>query len=185
MGRANDYSAFSVMNRYGEDLAYFRGKINPSKYANLLMHTGKRFNNALIAPESNDIGLAVTSKIQDHGYPNLYYAKKLLKKKGKSKPEVEDIPGWYTTTSTRPIIIDELEEDIRFDQVNICNKFFVDESYTFIFDSRNRPVAMGKDKANDDNIYDDDAVYTDDCIMAEAITNYIRKGKKNLVTNPI
>lgn len=185
IGRANDYSAFSVMNRYGEELAYFRGKINPSKYANLLMHTGKRFNNALIAPESNDIGLAVTSKIQDHGYPNLYYAKKLLKKKGKSKPEVEDIPGWYTTTSTRPIIIDELEEDIRFDQVNICNKFFVDESYTFIFDSRNRPVAMGKDKANDDNIYDDDAVYTDDCIMAEAITNYIRKGKKNLVTNPI
>ena len=185
IGRANDYSAFSVMNQYGEELAYFRGKINPSKYANLLMHTGKRFNNALIAPESNDIGLAVTSKIQDHGYPNLYYAKKLLKKKGKSKPEVEDIPGWYTTTSTRPIIIDELEEDIRFDQVNICNKFFVDESYTFIFDSRNRPVAMGKDKANDDNIYDDDAVYTDDCIMAEAITNYIRKGKKNLVTNPI
>lgn len=185
IGRANDYSAFSVMNRYGEELAYFRGKINPSKYANLLMHTGKRFNNALIAPESNDIGLAVTSKIQDHGYPNLYYAKKLLKKKGKSKPEVEDIPGWYTTTSTRPIIIDELEEDIRFDQVNICNKFFVDESYTFIFDSRNRPVAMGKDKANDDNIYDGDAVYTDDCIMAEAITNYIRKGKKNLVTNPI
>lgn len=185
IGRANDYSAFSVMNRYGEELAYFRGKINPSKYANLLMHTGKRFNNALIAPESNDIGLAVTSKIQDYGYPNLYYAKKLLKKKGKSKPEVEDIPGWYTTTSTRPIIIDELEEDIRFDQVNICNKFFVDESYTFIFDSRNRPVAMGKDKANDDNIYDDDAVYTDDCIMAEAITNYIRKGKKNLVTNPI
>lgn len=185
IGRANDYSAFSVMNRYGEELAYFRGKINPSKYANLLMHTGKRFNNALIAPESNDIGLAVTSKIQDHGYPNLYYAKKLLKKKGKSKPEVEDIPGWYTTTSTRPIIIDELEEDIRFDQVNICNKFFVDESYTFIFDSRNRPVAMGKDKANDDSIYDDDAVYTDDCIMAEAITNYIRKGKKNLVTNPI
>lgn len=185
IGRANDYSAFSVMNRYGEELAYFRGKINPSKYANLLMHTGKRFNNALIAPESNDIGLAVTSKIQDHGYPNLYYAKKLLKKKGKSKPEVEDIPGWYTTTSTRPIIIDELEEDIRFDQVNICNKFFVDESYTFIFDSRNRPVAMGKDRANDDNIYDDDAVYTDDCIMAEAITNYIRKGKKNLVTNPI
>lgn len=185
IGRANDYSAFSVMNRYGEELAYFRGKINPSKYANLLMHTGKRFNNALIAPESNDIGLAVTSKIQDHGYPNLYYAKKLLKKKGKSKPEVEDIPGWYTTTSTRPIIIDELEEDIRFDQVNICNKFFVDESYTFIFDSRNRPVAMGKDKANDDNTYDDDAVYTDDCIMAEAITNYIRKGKKNLVTNPI
>ena len=73
------------MNRHGEELAYFRGKINPSKYANLLMHTGKRFNNALIAPESNDIGLAVTSKIQDHGYPNLYYAKKLLKKKGKSK----------------------------------------------------------------------------------------------------
>lgn len=185
IGRANDYSGFSVMNKQGEELAFFRGKINPSKYATLLMKTGKRFNTALIAPESNDIGLAVTSKIQDHGYPNLYYAKKLLKKKGKSRPEAEDIPGWYTTTSTRPIIIDELEEDIRFDNVEICNKFFVDEAYTFIFDSRNRPVAMGKDKANDDNIYDDDVIYTDDNIMATAITNYVRKGKVNIVTNPI
>lgn len=185
IGRANDYSAFSIMNRKGEELAYFRDKIAPSRYANLLMKIGKRFNNALIAPESNDIGLAVTSKIQDYGYPNLYYAKKLLKRKGKNKPQEENIPGWYTTSSTRPIIIDELEEDIRFENVDIIDKFFVDEAYTFIFDSRNRPVAMGKDKTSSDEMYDDDTVYTDDSIMAKSITNYIRKGKINIVTNPI
>lgn len=185
IGRSNDYSAFAIHNRQGEELGYFKGKMAPGLFSKLLMSTGKEFHRALIAPESNDIGLAVTSLIQEHGYPNLYYSKQLLKKKGKSKPKEEDVPGWYTTSSTRPIIIDELEEDIRNDLVEICNKFFVDEAYTFIYDSRNRPIAMGKDRANSDDIYDGEESYTDDSVIAESITNYIRKGKKFLTTNPI
>lgn len=185
IGRSNDYSAFAIHNRYGEELGYFKGKIAPGPFSKLLAKTGKEFNRALIAPESNDIGLAVTSLLQEYGYPNLYYSKQLLKKKGKNKPKEEDIPGWYTTSSTRPIIIDELEEDVRNDNVDLCNKFFVDEAYTFIYDSRNRPIAMGKDRVNSDDIYEGEESYTDDSIMGEAITNYIRKGKKFLTTNPI
>ena len=43
---------------------------------------------------SNDGGLAVTSALQSEGYPNLYYYQKLLKKKGKSRPEVDKSPGY-------------------------------------------------------------------------------------------
>jgi len=178
-GRSRDYSAFSIMNRAGEEFAYFKGKIAVGKFADLLMSEGRKFNDAVVAPESNDIGLAVTNKIQEHGYPNLFYTTKFLKEKGEAKPKKSKIPGWYTDKKTRPIIIDELEEDIRNDNIIVNNKFFVQEAYTFIYDERNRPVAMGKHSrgTDEEDILDDETTYTDDSILAESITNFIRKGK--------
>ena len=187
-GRSRDYSAFSIMNRKGDEVAYYKGKIPVNLFANLLMKTGKEYNNCVLAPESNDIGLAVTTKIQDSGYPNLFYTTQFLKEKGDSKPKERKVPGWYTDMKTRPIIIDELENDIRNDTVNITNKFFVQEAYTFIYDERNRPVAMGKGSkgSEEDDILDDENRYTDDSIIAESITNFIRKGKvTNVVVAPV
>jgi len=180
-GRSRDFSAYSIMNGKGDEYSYYKGKLNVGKFAELLMREGKRYNNALIAPESNDIGLAVTTKIQEHGYPNLYYSKRFLKEKGNSKPKIEKIPGWYTTMKNRPIIIEELETDIRNELIYITNKFFVQEAYTFIYDERNRPVAMGKSSraTSEEDILDaGENSYTDDSIMAEAITNFVRKGKQ-------
>ena len=178
-GRSRDYSTFSNMDRSGKEYSYFKGKLPVGKFAEVLMKEGRLHNNALLAPESNDIGLAVTSKIQEHGYPNLFYTTRFLKEKGTSKPKVEKIPGWYTTSRNRPIIIEELENDIRNDLIETYDKFFVQEAYTFIYDEANRPVAMGKEsgKGADDILDEDAGRYTDDSILAKAINNYIRKGK--------
>lgn len=183
-GRSQDYSAFSIMDRAGEEVACFKGKISVDKFADLLVEMGLKFNNALVAPESNDIGLAVTNKIQNLNYPNLYYSTKLLRKKGKRRPETESIPGWLTTSKNRSVIIDELEQDIRNEDIYIRDPFFVQEAYTFIYDASNRPVALGKGKtASEDEL--DGQTYTDDSIMAKAITNFIRKGKqKSLIVSP-
>jgi hypothetical protein len=178
-GRSRDYSAFTVMNRAGKEAAYYKGKMPVSEFATLLMRTGKEFNRAVVAPESNDIGLSVTTKIQDHGYPNLFYTTRFLKEKGQNKPKIEKVPGWYTTSKTRPIIIDELEDDIRNENIEVYDRFFVQEAYTFIYDERNRPIAMGKGNRADseEDLLDDENTYTDDSILAKAICNYIRKGK--------
>ena len=178
-GRSRDYSAFSIMNRAGEEVAYYKGKIPVAQFADLIMDWGTQYNQALAAPESNDIGLAVTTKMQESGYPHLFYTTKFLKEKGDKRPKKSKLPGWYTDRKTRPIIIDELEEDIREDHVIITNKFFLQEAYTFIYDERNRPVAMGKHSrgTEDEDILDDENTYTDDSILAEAITNFIRKGR--------
>lgn len=185
-GRAQDYSAFSIMDRSGEEVGCFKGKISVDKFADLMMEYGYKYNNATLAPESNDVGLAVTSKIQASGYPNLYYSQKILRKRGKRNPDMEDIPGWLTTSKNRPIIIDELEEDIRNEEIFIRDPFFVQEAYTFIYDASNRAVALGKNKKSrggEDEI--DGQVYTDDAIMAKAITNHIRKGRqKGLIIPP-
>lgn len=184
-GRAQDYSAFSIMDRTGEEMGCFKGKISVDRFADMLMEYGYKFNNAVLAPESNDVGLAVTNKIQSSNYPNLYYSTKILRKKGKRNPETESIPGWLTTSKNRPVIIDELEEDIRNDEVNIKDPFFVQEAYTFIYDASNRPVALGKGNKGRKGDEIDEQTYTDDSIMAKAITNFIRKGKqKSLVIAP-
>lgn len=184
-GRAQDYSAFSIMDRTGEEVGCFKGKISTDKFSELLIEMGYRYNTATIAPESNDIGLAVTADIQRAKYPKLYYSTKILRKKGKNKPETEDIPGWLTTSKNRSLIIDELETDIRNEDVDIRDPFFVQEAYTFIYDASNRPIALGKSKKNKEEIEDEGQTYSDDAIMAKAITNFIRKGKqKSLIIAP-
>lgn len=184
-GRARDYSSFSIMDRHGNDHVVFKGKIPVDRLANLLMKWGKKYNYAVIAPESNDIGLATTMKIQESGYRHLYYSTQLIKEKGVKKPKEERFPGWLTTKKNRPVIIDNLEEDIRTKDIQIKDPFFIQEAYTFIYDERNKPIAMGKDKKLDEG-EDEGEIYTDDSILGKAITNHIRKGKlKNMVTVPV
>lgn len=185
-GRASDYSAFTCMNKQGEEQAVFKGRIPIDKYAKLLGDTGQLYNWATIAPESNDVGMAVTTKLQDEGYPKLYYYQKMLKKKGKSRPEVDKSPGWLTTQKNRSVIIENLEQDIREEDVIIKDPFFVQEAYTFIYDGLGRPVAMGKHRANNSAVDIDleGDVYSDDSIFGKAICNHIRKGKTNIIVQP-
>lgn len=173
-GRSRDYSSFSIMNAKGEEFAAFKGKIHPKRLAKLLMEQGRIYNKALIAPEGNDIGLTTVSEIDDSNYPNLYYARTLLRKKGKKRGTEKDVPGWYTTKENRPNIIAGLEEDIRNGTVLIKDPRFTEEAYTFIYNDQNKAIAMGKGTTKDDD--DDENTYTDDSIMAKAITNHIRKG---------
>lgn len=186
-GRSNDYSAFTLGDSNGEEAAVFKGRIPVEKYAKILGNLGKEFNWATIAPETNDIGLAVTTLLQTEGYPQLYYHKKLLKKKGKSRPEVEQYPGWITTSKNRSLIIDGLEEDIRKDNITIKDPFFVQEAYTFIYDSIGRPVAMGKHNRNNQtsDIDMNEETYSDDSIFGKAIYNHVRKNyKPSLIIQP-
>ena len=172
------------MDRDGEEYAYFKGKMNTKDFSALLASEGRKFNNALLAPETNDVGLAVTSDLQEMGYPNLYYSTKVLRKKGQKRVDSETIPGWLTTSKNRSLIIDTLEEDIREDNVDIKDPFFTQEAYTFIYDATNRPVALGKNKKSKDE-ESDGQVYTDDSILAKAITNYIRRGpRKSIIIAP-
>lgn len=179
-GRSTDYSSFTCMDSYGEEQVVYKGRIPLDKYAKLLGDTGEKFNWAKLAPETNDIGMAVTMKLQDEGYPNLYYSTKLLRKKGsRSRPEEEKVPGWLTTSKNRSVIVEGLEKDIREDSLIIKDPFFVQEAYTFIYDGLGRPVAMGKHRNNNSSVDIDfeGQTYSDDDIFGKAICNHIRKAK--------
>jgi hypothetical protein len=176
-GRSRDYSALTIMDDLGEEAGCFKGKIPPSDLSHLLIKLGYKYNNAQVAPEANDIGLAVAEDLQEADYPGLFYATKLVRKKKEKKPTELRIPGWYTTTANRGPVINELEEDIRQDNIIVKDPYFIHESYTFIYDDRNRPTALNKGKGSNDGeeMLEDDTGFTDDAILAKAITNRVRK----------
>lgn len=181
-GRSRDYSAGTIIDDKGEEAGCFKKKIPIDQLAHLLGELGQIYNRAVIAPESNDIGLGVASKLQEEGYHELYYSVRVLKEKHKNKAIEEKIPGWYTTSKNRPLILGELEEDIRLNTIVCKDPFFTAEAYTFIYDERNRPVAMGKGSGSTggseaEELYNDDS-YTDDSIFGKAIANHVRKIKR-------
>lgn len=187
-GRARDYTALSIIDDLGEEVGAFKGKIPINQTSALMMALGHIYNRARLAPESNDVGLGVAEDLQHANYPNLYHSVKLLKEKGKRKPKEEKIPGWYTTSKNRPIIIAELEEDIRLGNITIKDEFFVQEAYTFVYDERNKPVAMGKGKGPNqgEESLDDVDEYHDDAIICKAIGNHVRKIRsKGLIILPM
>jgi hypothetical protein len=167
------------MDNEGDEVVTYKGRITIDRAEKLMVEYAKKYNRAVLAPESNDIGLGLATNLQVHGYPNLYYSRNLLRKRGKTKPETQEIPGWYTTKKNRPVIIANLEEDIRNNTIDIKDKAFCDECPTFIYDSRNRPVALNKDKNASDELFADEDVYTDDAIFGKAITNHVRKQRVN------
>lgn len=175
-GRGTDYSAFTCMDKEGEEAAVYKGRIPLNKYARLLGDVGEKFNFAKLAPETNDVGMTVTTILQDEGYPNLYFYTKLLRKKRKNRPEEDKFPGWLTTTKNRSVIIENLEKDIREENVIIKDPFFVQEAYTFIYDGAGRPIARGKHRMNNSSMDLDleGETYSDDAIFGKAITNHIR-----------
>lgn len=63
-GRATDYSSFTCMDKFGEEQVIYKGRLPLDRYAKLLGDTGMKFNNALLAPETNDIGAAVTAMLK-------------------------------------------------------------------------------------------------------------------------
>jgi hypothetical protein len=177
-GRARDYSTFTIMDKEGEEYVCFKGRVPLNKFKDIVGEEGMKYNQAKIAIETNDIGEAVTSGLQEQSYPNMFYTQRLLTKKGDTEPEIQRIPGWYTTSKNRPIMIDGLERDIREDVVTIKDPFFISEAYTFIYDESNRPVAMNKGEYFGDG----DNSYSDDAIIGKCITNWIRKGRNNTIT---
>jgi hypothetical protein len=178
-GRSRDYSAFTIMDDKGEEYGCFKMKLPINEFSKVLGCMGHIYQRAELAPESNDIGLGVAEDLQSgQKYTRLHYSVKILREKKEKRPKEEKIPGWYTTRKNRPVVIAELEEDIRTNSLICKDPFFVNEAYTFIYDEMNRPVAMGKGSGNQadaDDLMGDENVYTDDAIMAKAITNHIRK----------
>ena len=185
-GRSDDYSAFTLGDEFGEEAAVFKGRIPLNKYTRLIGDLGENYNWATLAPETNDIGIAVTTALQDEGYPNLYYSRKLLKKKRSHYPEQELIPGWLTTTKNRSLIIEGLEKDIREEEITIKDPFFTNEAYTFIYDTTGRPVAMGKRRQTNSSVDLDleGQTYSDDSIFGKAIYNFVRKTNLGIITTP-
>jgi hypothetical protein len=129
LGVGQDYSTAVVLNKDRQVCALFRDNfIDPSNFGDILFYLGRYFNNALLAVESNSLGIATLNRLKQMNYINLYYQTKaanLLNEEGGK-------PGFRTTVSTKPMVIGNLKRAIEEDDIGIYSDTIVGELRTYV-----------------------------------------------------
>ena len=147
-GDGADYSSFVVFDiQSSEVVADFKAKIPPDNFAAVLAEAGRRYNNALLVPESNTYGYAVLMKLNELKYPAIYFEKEKDKFAVMYGEGNIGKGGFSTQGHSRAKILTKLEEVIRNKNLMIYSSRIYEELKTFIWKG-NKPQAMrGK---NDD-----------------------------------
>ena len=162
-GDGADNSAFHVFDLTDLSIAAeYIGKPTPDDYADMLYNVGKEYGDCMIVAENNNIGFAVLKKLLDKGYNNIYHSAK-----GShdyvdpitAQWQTNAIPGFTTSTKTRPLIIAKMEEFMRNKLIKLYSNRLISEMKTFIWHN-GRPQAMRG--------------YNDDLIMSLAIGCWVR-----------
>ena len=162
-GDGADNSVFHIIKLDSmEVVAEYQGKPSLDMYANMLMSAGQEYGNCLLVVENNGIGISILEKLNDLGYSNLYYSIKSTHEFVEAyEGQVNDraVPGFTTSTKTRPLIVAKLEEFVRNKLITTYSSRLFHEVKTFIWQN-GKPQAMRS--------------YHDDLIMALAIGCWVR-----------
>jgi len=162
-GDGNDFSTFHVINLETlEQVAEFKGKLEYEIFAKITYDIGIEYGNALVVIENNILGYEVAKKIVEMGYPNVFFSEKgtheyVPQHMIAGKDNV--VPGFTTSSKTRPWIINKLEEYLRTSMIIVNSERTYSELTTFIY--RN-----GKAEAQDG--------HNDDLIIPLAIACWLR-----------
>jgi len=124
-----DYSSAHVVDaETGVVVAHYHGHIAPDLFGVMLAELGWMYNSALIGVESNNHGLTTLKSLQGYGYKNIYRQRKL----GVVRPTPTDTLGWRTTSSTKPLMIDELSAALRDEQIVVLCQLTIGELRTYV-----------------------------------------------------
>jgi len=167
LGVGQDYSAAVVLDIEGNICAIYRDNtIDPSNYGDLLFYLGRYYNNALMAVESNSMGIATITRLQQMGYVNLYYQTKRVTT---MTDETGLKPGFRMTTGTKPMVIGYLKRAIDEDDIWIPSKALIDELKVYVSNDNGQTGALPG--------------HHDDLIMSLGIAWEVRRTHADKLTN--
>jgi len=167
-GDSADFSTLQVINADTlTQVAEYQGKIPPDVFAQLVMKVAIDYNMAFVAIEGNNHGLVTTLALKNTlGYPSdkIHHSKSIKKiyvRYGGLDfiDQDSEIPGFQTTSKTRPLLMSCVAKYMRETQVKIYSKRLLTEFRTFIHKGDKPEHADG---------------YNDDLIFAFAIALFMR-----------
>jgi len=176
-GDGTDKSAFHVIDiEKLEQVAEYDGQIGTKTYGNMLVAAANEYNKAILIVENNNMGWATLQQIIDLNYPNTFYSSADLQyvdveqqMTGKiNAMEKKMVPGFSTTTKTRPLIISKLESYLRDKQVLIRSTRLIEELLVFIWNNGKAEALKG---------------YNDDLITSLGIGFWVRDTSLRLQTD--
>lgn len=151
-----DYSCAQVLNvRSGAQVAMWHGHIEADMFADELSKLGRWYNNALIGVEANNHGLTTVTALRNLRYPSIYRDRTVDKVTSKQTNRL----GWFTSRTSKPLMIDELAMALRNDELGIYDKRTIAELKTFVRNDKGQMSGSPHD----------------DTVMSLAIANQMRK----------
>ena len=162
-GDAADYSVFHIIKlETMEVIGEYQGKPNLEQFASILDSTGREYGDCMLVVENNSLGISILEKLQEREYPNLYFSVKGTHEyitEAQAQGTNNSVPGFTTSSKTRPLIIAKMEEFIRNQLITVYSSRIIGEFKTFIWHN-NKAQAMRS--------------YNDDLVMAFAIACWVR-----------
>lgn len=141
-----DYSAFDINSASGVQVAHFHGHIDPDLFGDFINIVGRHFNNAYVGVERNNHGLVTLKRLEHLDYPNLHTEQELTKEGEAEKYKL----GWYTSAVSKPLIIDQLNGELREENSGIQCINTIEQCFTYETDERGRTNARAG--CFDDNV---------------------------------
>lgn len=134
-----DFSALSCVDVYtGEQVAYWKGQVQPDLLKTNIIPLAKYFNEAKIIPEINNTGIAFVANLKLE-YQNIYVRKDF----DKDTSEEKHVYGWKTTSGTKPLLVDKFLTLLREGQAIIRSKEVINEMPTFVYTDDVKKRGMG------------------------------------------
>jgi intein/homing endonuclease len=132
-GDSSDSSTFQIIDiETLEVVAEYRHKIKTDEFARVLCDVGRLYNNAMVIPERNAYGSAVIQDMLKLEYENVYFVFNGMYISRWDLPSFPKAQAGHTTSSaTRPVMMQRLEEFIRLGKIKIHSKRLYDEFTTF------------------------------------------------------
>ena len=133
LGVGQDYSTAVVLNSKREVVGLYRNnRIDPAAFGKELFYLGRYFNNALLAVESNSMGVATLQKLKDMNYVNMYFQTKIANISNEEGIRL----GFRTTSASKPAIIGNLKNWIFEEELGIYSSVIVQELKDYLADER-------------------------------------------------
>lgn len=168
-GDSKDYSAFHVIEIENmEQVAEYKGHMTTEEYGHFLVSIATQYNDALLVVENANIGWAALQTIISRGYKNIYYSQRSEAyadvsqqvARGKDLTDTSAmVPGFTTSSKTRPLIIAKLDSYMRERAPVIRSKRLLEELFVFIWKGAKAEAQEG---------------YNDDLVMSFAIGLWLR-----------
>ena len=127
----------------GRQVAELHGKADPYVFADRLALIGYEYNTAVINPERKESGIAVVAKLNEMGYPRLFYYED-------EKGNLAEQAGFDTNTHTKPLAVDMVAELVRDYPGAFVNREEIAEMMRFVIGTNGKTGA--EQGAHDDRV---------------------------------
>ncbi len=131
-----DYSvAWVVDAETYEQVAVLRARLNPSPFGQYVCTLGKWYNLAYLIPEAVGVGVALIEELLRQQYPLERIYKRRRDPDDRRPARLEEL-GYYTSTTSKPVLISNLDRAIREMAVIIRDPMTISECRTYVWDAR-------------------------------------------------